>query len=269
MQSITTKSMHAHDIALDIQITQLHIQIRNNPGKFELRVHLAQLLMVAGQWQKSLQQLQTAAQIDSKAAAMAQTYRALIQAEIHREQTFSGQREPQFFSAPEPWSTLLAEALVARTHQQTSAADKFQQHAFNDAPASAFTLNDTIGLDWIADGDSRLGPICEAFINGTYYWIPFQQIQQLTIESPRDLRDLVWIPATITLADFSQHFGFLPSRYVFSYQHDNDQLSLASLTEWQPLDEHSWAGLGQKMLVTDQGEYSLLALRTLTKAASE
>lgn len=267
MQATTTNT-HAHDIALDIQISQLHGQIRSNPGKVELRVHLTQLLMVTGQWQKALQQLQTAAQLDNKAAAMAQTYRALIQAEIQREQVLNSQRDPQYLSAPEDWQILLAEALVARAHHQASAAEKFQQQAYSDAPAVAFMINDETA-EWIADGDSRLGPVCEVFINGNYYWLPFSQIQQLTIEQPKDLRDLVWIPATITQTNFSQHFGFLPSRYAFSYTQANDQLSLASLTEWETLSEHSWAGIGQKMLVSDQAEYPLLAIRTLTQQASE
>lgn len=268
MQTAIAKKMHSYNSALETQIIQLQAQIRMSPAKAELRIHLAQLLMVTGQWKKSLQQLQTAAQLDTKAATMAQTYRALIQAEIQREQVFNGQRDPQYLAAPCDWQTLLAEALIARTHNQTSAAEKFQQQAYSDAPAIAFTVNDG-AAGWIADGDSRLGPVSEAFINGNYYWIPFEQIQQLTIEQPQDLRDLVWIPATITLTDFSQYFGFLPSRYVFSYTQANDQLSLASLTEWETLSEHSWAGIGQKMFVTDQTEYPLLTIRTLTQQASK
>lgn len=264
MQASAAKQTHAHDLSITVQIEELHTNIRNNPGKVEYRIHLAQLLMVNGQWQKALQQLQTAAQLDNKAAAMAQTYRALIQAEIAREQVFKGLYSPQHISAPEDWEILLAESLVARTHQQLDAAEKFLRQAFNDAPACAFTIDGSTTA-WIADADSRLGPICEVFINGKYYWIPFNKIQQLSIEAPQDLRDLVWIPATITLTDFSRHFGFLPSRYPLSYEQGNDQLSLSSLTEWTSIDECNWAGLGQKVLVSDQSEYPLLAARNLTQ----
>lgn len=267
MQMTTAKKTHSHDLALDTQITQLYGQIRSNPGKVEYRIHLAQLQMIVGEWQKALQQLQTAAQLDSKSAAMAQTYRALIQAEIHREQVFNGAREPHYLVDAEPWQTLLAEALVARAHQQPNAAEKFQHQAYADAPACTFMVDEDTAA-WIADGDSRLGPVCELFINGIYSWIGFDKIQQISIEAPQDLRDLVWIPAIVTLMDSSRHFGFLPSRYVFSYAQGNDQLSLASLTEWQPLGENSWSGLGQKMWVTDEGEYPLLAVRNLTRIAS-
>ncbi|WP_062064917.1 type VI secretion system accessory protein TagJ [Cellvibrio sp. OA-2007] len=264
MQATAVKKTHSHDIAIAVQIEQLYADIRNHPGKVEYRIHLAQLLMVNGQWNKALQQLQTAAQLDTKAAAMAQSYRALIQAETAREQVFQGLVNPQHISSPDDWEILLAESLVARAHHQLDAAEKFLQQAFNDAPACAFTIDGSAAA-WIADGDSRLGPVCEVFINGQYFWIPFNKIHQITIEAPQDLRDLVWIPATITLTDFSRHFGFLPSRYPLSYAQANDQLSLASLTEWAAIDEHSWAGLGQKILVTNHGEYPLLAVRTLTQ----
>jgi type VI secretion system protein ImpE len=264
MQATAVKKTHSHDLAIAVQIEQLQADIRNNPGKAEYRIHLAQLLMVNGQWQKALQQLQTAAQLDSKAAAMAQTYRALIQAEIAREQVFKGMTNPQHISNPDDWEILLAESLVARAHQQLDAAEKFLQQAFNDAPACEFTLDDT-SVSWVADSDSRLGPVCETFINGKYYWIPFNKIQQISIEAPHDLRDLVWIPSTITLTDFSRHIGFLPSRYPFSYEQGKDQLSLSGLTEWAAIDEHNWAGLGQKVLITDKAEYPLLAVRNLTQ----
>lgn len=268
MQATAAKKTHTHDLSIATQIEELQADIRNNPGKVEYRIHLSQLLMVSGQWQKALQQLQTAAQLDNKAAAMAQTYRALIQAEIAREQVFKGLSNPQHISSPDDWEVLLAESLVARSHHQLDAAEKFLQQAFNDAPACTFTINESTAA-WIADGDSRLGPVCEVFINGKYYWIPFNKIQQITIEAPQDLRDLVWIPTLVTLTNSSQHLGFLPSRYALSYTQGNDQLSLASLTEWAAIDEHNWAGLGQKILVTDQGEYPLLTARTLTQMMSE
>lgn len=268
MQAIVSKNTCTYDVAIELQISQLQTLIRTTPAKVEIRIHLAQLLMVAGQWDRCLQQLQIAAQLNPKSTAMAQSYRALIQAEIFREQAFNGQRDPLSFGEKTNWQELLAEALVARANNQIEVAEKFQQQAFDEAPSCVFSINDT-NANWVADGDSRLGPICEVFINGGYYWIPFDKIKKLSIEAPKDLRDLVWIPAKITLSDFSQHFGFLPSRYVFSYQSNNDQLALSSLTEWTPLNEHSWAGIGQKMLITDSTEYPLLSIRTLLQMGIE
>lgn len=268
MQATVVKNANTHDVAIELQISQVQGLIRANPAKVEHRIHLAQLLMVAGKWEPCLQQLQITAQLDPKATAMAQTYRALIQAEICREQTFKGQRDPLGFGETAHWQDLLAEALIARANNQIQLADKFQQQAFDLAPCNTFSINGN-EANWIADGDSRLGPICEVFINGGYYWLPFTQIKQLTLEQPKDLRDLVWIPAKFILTDFSQHFGFLPSRYALSYQAGKDQLALSTLTEWAPLSEQSWAGIGQKMLVTDSAEYPLLSIHSLLQSGTE
>ena len=31
-------------------------------------------------------------------------------------------------------------------------------------------------FEWVADADSRLGPVMEAIINGRYYWVPFARL---------------------------------------------------------------------------------------------
>lgn len=268
MQVSATQNVHAYDIAIATQIEQLQTQIKHSPAKAAYRIHLTQLFMINGQWQRALQQLQVAAKLDAKAVAMAQTYRSLIQAEIHREQTLKGLREPQYLLTPENWQLWLAEALIARKQQQAHLAEQLQQQAYAAAPACAFAI-DQHTVNWIADGDSCLGPQCEIIINGDYYWLAFDQIQQLDIEAPQDLRDLVWIPAKLTLKDLSQHLAFLPSRYAFSYEQGLDQLSLSALTEWVSQGENSWTGLGQKMFITDQFEQPLLAIKTLLNKVSE
>jgi len=50
-------------------------------------------------------------------------------------------------------------------------------------------------FEWIADGDSRLGPLLEVILEGRYVWVPFCRIKRVNIERPADLRDLVWAPA--------------------------------------------------------------------------
>ena len=68
-------------------------------------------------------------------------------------------------------------------------------------------------FNWIADADSRLGPVLEAIINGRYYWVPIQQIRAINITQAADLRDLVWLPAEFTWINGGQAFGLIPTRY--------------------------------------------------------
>jgi protein involved in temperature-dependent protein secretion len=55
--------------------------------------------------------------------------------------------------------------------------------AFELAPSTAGTI-DSAPFEWIADADMRLGPVCEAIINGRYYWLPFSHLSRVDIEAP-------------------------------------------------------------------------------------
>jgi type VI secretion system protein ImpE len=57
---------------------------------------------------------------------------------------------------------------------------------------------------------------------------------------------------------------FLPVRYPAP---QSEAQAVAARTDWQPLNERFFVGVGQKMLLTDVDEYALLDVRELTVAA--
>ncbi|BFM19642.1 type VI secretion system accessory protein TagJ [Gilvimarinus japonicus] len=248
------------------QIVEVKQSIRAAPNEVKHRVHFTQLLMLTGQWERALEQLQTAAQLDAKTIPMAQTYRELIQAEVLREQVFSGIKQPLSKDSYQPVVTLLTDAIKHRQNGKHTRADELQDQAYSQVDASPICIDGTTA-QWLADADSRLGPSCELFINGGYYWVGFNHIRTLELEPPQDLRDLVWIPAKVTLLNDTEKLAFLPARYPFSYRFD-DQIALAARTEWQALSETAWAGIGQKMLVSEQRDFALLEARSLTPDSS-
>ena len=79
----------------------LQEQIRSAPANAKLRVFLFQLLAVLGQWERALNQLTVAGELDASTLAMVQTYREAIQCERLREQVFLGKRAPLLFGEPE------------------------------------------------------------------------------------------------------------------------------------------------------------------------
>ena len=68
-------------------------------------------------------------------------------------------------------------------------------------------------FEWLADADSRLGPILEAVIDGRYFWVPLENIHQIVLEKPKDLRDVVWVPAEFMWRNGGTAVGLIPSRY--------------------------------------------------------
>lgn len=115
------------------------------------------------------------------------------------------------------------------------------------------------------DGDSRFGPVCEAIANGRYYWIPFAAIREMEFQAPASVTDLVWRHTRVQLVDGSEQICQIPVRYPLLPGADERYLR-ASVTEWQPLghDDSQFTGHGQKLWLSDSGEYPLLTLQQLT-----
>jgi type VI secretion system protein ImpE len=153
-----------------------------------------------------------------------------------------------------------ANSLIAQG--QWKAALETQAQALEAAPVATGKVNDQ-PFAWIADADSRLGPIMETMIDGRYCWVPFGRIKKLLIEPPQDLRDLVWAPAQFVWTNGGNSAGFIPARYAGSERASDSALRLARKTEWQEQGEELFTGLGQRLFTTDQAEYPLFEVRTV------
>jgi type VI secretion system protein ImpE len=247
-------------------LAALEQQVRANPSDAKLRVFLFQLLAVLGQWPRALTQLQVCGELDAGTLAMVGTYRQAVQCEAVRESVFAGRVLPHVLGRPQAWVAWLAEALAADSRGNATAAAELRAQALDAAPASRGTL-DGQPFEWIADGDSRLGPVLEAVINGRYCWVPFDALVTVSVEAPTDLRDLVWSAARLEFTNGGQTVALLPTRYCASAQSDAGALQLARRTEWTPLAPDQFSGLGQRVLVTDTREVGLLDVREIVLAA--
>ena len=247
---------------LEDALAQLQAEVRSDPARADLRVFLFQLLSVLGEWGRALNQLNVAGDLDAETLAMVQTYREVLQCEALRSAIFSGERSPLVFGEPEPWFAEVINALGLVAKGNLMEAQAARLRAFEEAPAVSGTL-DGDAFAWIADADSRMGPFLEAIVNGKYYWLPFHRIQAIHIEEPTDLRDLVWLPVHFTWANGGEAVGLVPSRYPGSEANEESSIRLARATTWQDMGGDEYFGLGQRMLVTDASEYSLLNVREI------
>ena len=91
----------------ELALRLLTDQVRANPADAKLRVFLFQLLCVLGRWDRALNQLNVAGELDASTLAMVQTYREALQCERLRAQVFTGEKLPMLFGEPEPWTCLL------------------------------------------------------------------------------------------------------------------------------------------------------------------
>lgn len=250
----------AADLAGALQ--SLQQGVRQDPSNAKLRIFLAQLLMLHGDWDRAVNQLKVVGEIDPGALPMAHAYSTAIQCERLRADVFAGTRGPLLFGDPEPWIAQLMQSLTLLGQGKTQHAAELRAQAFEAAPTTAGTLNGT-PFEWIADADSRLGPLFEVLLNGAYYWVPLHRITSVTIEAPSDARDLVWLPAQFQWSNGGEAMGLIPVRYPGSEQSDDAAIRLARKTEWREVGPDAYIGLGQRVLTTDSAEIGLLDLREL------
>jgi type VI secretion system protein ImpE len=244
-------------------LKQLQEAIRAKPADAKLRIFLAQLLCVLGQWDRALNQLDVCAQMDAAALPMRETYREAIACERLRAEVFRGNKSPMLFGEPERWVALLIESLMRDGRGEREAANRLRSDAFDAAPAVAGTLNDQ-RFEWIADADMRLGPVLEAIVNGRYYWIPFNRLSRVDIEAPSDLRDVVWLPAHLQFSNGGESVALIPTRYPGSEASEDGLIALARKTVWDEPSPEVYFGLGQRLITTDIDERPLLDVRTLS-----
>jgi type VI secretion system protein ImpE len=244
-------------------LDELRKMIQKQPQRSDLRVFLFQVHCVQGEWTKAATQLDVLLELDPSAKPMVQTYREALRCEVLRRDVFDGKRTPLVLGAPQDWLAGMLEALRLDAGSHHEAANELRARSLEAAPAIGGTL-DGAAFAWLADADGRLGPVIEAIINGKYYWVPLSRLLRVEIEKPADLRDFVWAPATLTLANGAANVALVPTRYPGTEREADDRLRLARATDWREQPGGAWHGVGQRMLATDQAEVALLDVRVLT-----
>lgn len=240
----------------------LQQQIRSRPADAKLRTFLFQLMCVLDQWQRAHDQLKVCGELDAGTLAMVNTYSAALQCEAVREAVFAGRNLPHVFGPPTAWVALLAQALQLESQGHAEQAAALRAQAFDQAPASPGQA-DGQAFAWLADADSRLGPVLEVIINGRYGWLPLVHVRQIDIEPVVDLRDLVWVPVHIQFINGGETVALMPSRYAGSGATGDTALQMGRKTEWLPLGAEQFRGLGQRVLTTDAGDLGLLQVRQI------
>lgn len=250
----------------------LQQKVRANAADVRLRTFLFQLLAVLGQWQRAADQLKVCGELDAGTLAMVNTYRTALECEAVREAVFAGRTLPHVFGPPTEWVALLAQALKLDAEGQPAAAAAQRAEALEHAEARAGTIEDASGsqaFEWIADADSRLGPVLEVIVNGRYGWLPMAHLASLSIEPVADLRDLVWAPAHLTFSNGGETVALLPARYAGTPLAGGGPLAMSRQTEWIELGAGTgqYRGVGQRVLATDTAERGLLEIQRLALAS--
>lgn len=236
--------------------------VRARPTDEKARMFLFQLLCVAGEWDKARRQLEALAKLSPKAQMLAVVYGQAIAAEFVRAAAFAGKARLEQLVASE-WAEGLVRALDCYAKGEAGRGTEIRDAALEAAPDTPGSL-DGAAFDWIADADGRFGPAFEAIIAGRYGIVPFDAVERIESEGPKDLRDIVWYPVQIAFRTGQSVAALLPARYPGSEQAADPAKRLGRATS---VADSPWgqAGSGQHLWVLSDGqERGLLSVRSLT-----
>jgi type VI secretion system protein ImpE len=221
-------------------------EVRDNPTDPKRRTFLFELLCFAGDYDRAEKHLHVLSQAGPSSEMGALLYRGVMHGERARQEMFA-RRE---------WAGM----------------------AVSEPPPFTGSLNGK-PFESLADADDRIGARIETFAAGSYLWIPFAHIASLTMQPPKRLRDLLWIPAVLRTgpAFKGQELGevLIPVLSPLSSQYPDDNVRLGRATVWEEEEDGRAIPYGQKMLLVDGEEIPLLDVRELiievrpTAAAAE
>jgi len=237
----------------------LQSEIRRNGAAAHLRISLIQLLCVMGNWDRARAQVEVLDSLGDEYKGWASMVAQALLGEQLRRDVFAGTTTPLVLGEPSAWIAQLIQALKPGTPESRAA---LRREAFEAARAVPVKVNGE-KHPWLADADSRLGPVLEGIMEGKYYWIPLDRIQRLRIEVPSDLRHFVWSPAEVTWVTGGESTLLIPTRYPGSELVLDDRVRLARLTTWEDLGEGQFRGLGQRLFTTGEVEFPLLDVREI------
>jgi type VI secretion system protein ImpE len=242
-------------------VQELNQAVKSRPSDSGLRTFLFELLCFQGALDRAAKQLDViAAQSGDVGIELAvQVYRSLLAAEDQRRAVFHGDALPKFITPPRAHIErylLLVKKMRSASEEEIAA---MLEQAEEDSPSIG---GDRGGQPFSSfrDADDRVAGVLEVFNDGEYLWVPFDQITRLDITPPRKLRELMWVQARLQVENQPAGEVFIPTRYTDSYLHQDDNVKLGRLTEWEALHDRMVIGMGQHVFLVDGEEIALLDL---------
>lgn len=236
--------------------------VRDDPGDPENRARLFQLFCLDGEWDRAEAQLETLLTAAGAQAPIWKQFEILMRLERKRRECHAEGTAPTIVGEPQDWMAGFSKAFEMHQQGDVKGGAALRAEALDGAPAAAGKIDET-AFDWIMDGDSRHGPLLEAFLptEGDYVWIPFTALDGLRIEKPTQINHFVWAPAHFTFDDGRVVHGYVPVRYAGSESVEHPEYALARGTDWVDRGDEVFEGMGQRVLMTADDDFPLLEIR--------
>jgi type VI secretion system protein ImpE len=238
-------------------------EVKASPADQGKRLFLFELLAFAGDLDRARRQIEALKYNELELESAALNYRKLLDAEEARRRVFRDGVMPQFLVPPPEHLRDRLEAINSLRAGKVAEAGELLRQADEAAPALKGELNGK-PFSTLRDCDDLFGPVLEVMAHGDYYWLPLEQVDALTMNPPKFPRDLLWVPAKLSVRDGPAGDVYLPALYPGTHEHADDQVRLGRATDWTQPDPGPVRGVGLRMFLADDDALSLLEWRQLT-----
>ena len=237
-------------------------EIKLSPEDIDKRMLYVKILICCGELDKALKNLDIINAQQTDLTEIIQEYTKLIDAEKNRAELFQNNETPEYFPT-DPVYKSDVQQLRKQLFDKPDDALKTIEIIENKRPVLTGTLNEK-KVDGIVNTDITLAFSLEAFIDGKYVWIPFETLKELTITQPKFFFDLIWSQASLTTYNGLCINCYLPVLYPNSYSHENDQIKLGKMTDWEKIGRGLYKAYGQQIFNIGTDEIPILEIRNLT-----
>ena len=244
--------------AIDAQLQE----VKAHPADNGKRLFLFELLVFAGELDRARRQIEAVAYEDPQLELATGQYRKLLDAEQKRHKLRESGPSPRFLTPPPEHARLRLEALENLRLRRPTEAKALLEQADDKAPELKGTLNDK-PFNVLRDCDDLFGSVLEMVVQGEYYWVPLEEITNLSVREPKNPRDLIWAPARVELKQGSGGDVFLPALYPGSHASADDTLRLGRATDWTSDDNGPVRGIGARQLLVEDDAVNLVECREL------
>jgi type VI secretion system protein ImpE len=255
-------------------------EVRSAPLDRGKRFFLFELLTFAGDIDRSRRQLEAINYEEMELAAAHATYCRVVDSEQSRRWLFDDldtavaqglleedRIRPQFLIDPPFHIRLRLDATMNALRSSPEQTKELLGMADQCTPSVSVTLNDKT-YQSLRDADDLFGTVLEVMAQGSYYWVPLEQVETLAMNPPKYPRDLYWFPARLSIKKGPSGEVFLPALYPRSHAHPDELVRLGRKTEWRGEEGDPVLGTGLRLFAADEEAIPLLEFRELQVISS-
>src|SRR5262245_15026654 len=233
--------------------------VREHPADITARVTLFELLCLTGDLDRAEKQLDVVEQQRSQKDLGPQVYRNCLKAERQRKRVFEDGLEPHFLGEPPSYVDLHLEAIRWVKEGQLERARELLDKAEEERPALTGKIGSQTFTDF-RDCNDLTGPVLELVVHDKYTWLPLEQIRQIDIDRPKQLRDMLWPSARIISTAGVAGEVVIPALYAGTSNHSDDMVRLGRKTDWQKLNDDLYQGLGLRLFFVGEADRSVFEI---------